>query len=282
VIKTTLLPDQYLKVGSVNTRYWSAGTKGSYVILLHGAGSTVDVWEKNIQFLAQHHRVVAFDMVGTGLSDKPIAEYSLDYQLQFFKDFLDVLGIQKASLVSNSMGGAVSLKFALDSPERVEKLVLVSSMGLGQEIKLVLRFLTAIPALLHFSRPSRFGARLVLQGNVYDAKSIPEPWFGMSYELFKLPGRQEAFISLLTSNIDIWGVRREVTKPIVNNLDRIKSQTLIIWGKEDTMFPVTHAHVANEQIPDTQLHIFENCRHWAHVEYPEKFNQLVLEFLTRS
>jgi pimeloyl-ACP methyl ester carboxylesterase len=282
VIKTTLLPDQYIKVGSINTRYWSAGTKGSYVILLHGAGSTVDVWEKNIQFLAQHHRVVAFDMVGTGLSDKPLTEYSLDYQLQFFKNFLDVLGVQKASLIGNSMGGAISLKFALDSPERVEKLVLISNMGLGQEIKLALCFLTAIPALMHFSRPSRIGARLVLGGNVYDAKSISERWIDMSYELFKLPGRQEAYISLLKNNVDIWGVRREVTEPIVNNLNRIKSQTLIIWGREDTIFPVAHAYVANEQIPDTQLEIFDNCGHWAHVEYPEKFNQLVLEFLQGS
>jgi pimeloyl-ACP methyl ester carboxylesterase len=104
----------------------------------------------------------------------------------------------------------------------------------------------------------------------------------MSYKLFKLPGRQEAFISLLTTNVDIWGVRREITESVVNNLDRLKSQTLIIWGKEDKMFPVTHAHIANEQIPDTQLEIFENCRHWAHVEYPEKFNQLVLKFLASS
>jgi pimeloyl-ACP methyl ester carboxylesterase len=282
VIKTTLLPDQYIKVGSINTRYWSAGTKGSYVILLHGAGSTVDVWEKNIQFLAQHHRVVAFDMVGTGLSDKPLTKYSLDYQLQFFKDFLDVLGIHKASLVGNSMGGAIALKFALDSPGRVEKLVLVSSLGLGQEIKLVLRFLTAIPALLHFSRPSRLGSKLVLQGNVYDVKSIPERWIDMSYELFKLSGRQEAFISLLTNNMDIWGVRSEVTETILSNLERIQSQTLIIWGKEDTIFPVAHAYIANEQIADTQLEIFDNCGHWAHVEYPEKFNQLVLEFLQES
>ncbi|MGL5941378.1 MAG: alpha/beta fold hydrolase [Waterburya sp.] len=276
---TKLLPDQYIKVGSINTRYWSAGTKGSYVILLHGAGGAIEIWEKNIQFLAQHHQVVAFDMVGTGLSDKPLAEYSLDYQLQFFKDFLDVLGIQKASLIGNSMGGAISLKLALDLPERVEKLVLISSLGLGQEIMLIHRLLAAMPSLFGFSRPSRLGARLMLQGNVYDAKSVPEQWIDLSCELFKLPSRQEAFISLLTSNVDIWGVRSEVTEPILNNLDRIQSQTLIIWGRGDTMFPVAHAHVANEQIPDSQLQIFDNCGHWAHVEYPEKFNPLVLKFL---
>jgi pimeloyl-ACP methyl ester carboxylesterase len=74
VIKTQLLSDRYIKVGEVNTRYWSAGTKGSYVVLLHGANGAIEVWEKNIQFLAQHHRVVAFDMVGTSLSDKPLTE----------------------------------------------------------------------------------------------------------------------------------------------------------------------------------------------------------------
>ena len=177
------------------------------------------------------------------------------------------------------MGGAIALKFALDSPQRVKKLVLVSAMGLGQEVVLANRLLAAIPALVYFSRPTHFGAKLVLQGNVYDPESIPKAFFELNYKLFKVPGRKEALISLLKTNINIWGVKTKVTKPIIQNLDRIQSKTLIIWGREDTVFPVAHAQIAMKKIPHAQLQIFEKCGHWAQVEYSEKFNQLVLKFL---
>ena len=154
-----------------------------------------------------------------------------------------------------------------------------SSLGLGQEIDLLDRLLSAMPALAHFSRPTLFGARLILEGNVYDSKSIPEELFELSCELFKLPGRKEALISLLRANINIWGVKREVTESIMQNLDRIQSKTFIIWGREDGILPVAHAQIAVERISDAQLQIFEKCGHWAHVEYPEKFNQLILRFL---
>jgi pimeloyl-ACP methyl ester carboxylesterase len=90
-------------------------------VLLHGAGSSIEVWTWNIEALAQHHRVYAFDMVGSGLSDKPTVSYTLEYQLQFLKEFLTTFDIERAILIGNSLGGAIALKSALDSPERLEK-----------------------------------------------------------------------------------------------------------------------------------------------------------------
>jgi pimeloyl-ACP methyl ester carboxylesterase len=209
-----LIQDQYIKVGSINTRYWSAGTKGDPVVLLHGGGSSIEVWVYTVQALAQHHRVFAFDMVGTGLSDKPAVPYSLAYQLQFLNTFLDTFGIQQASLIGNSMGGSVALKFALQSPERVRKLGLVSSFGLGREIDLSDRLLAAFPAIARLIPPSRRGVRMVLNSCVYDPKSVPEEWIEISFQRFQLPGYKEALISLLITNLDFWGVRREVFSPI--------------------------------------------------------------------
>jgi pimeloyl-ACP methyl ester carboxylesterase len=273
------IPDRYIKVDSINTRYWSAGTQGSPVILLHGGGSSIEIWEQNIQALAQDHRVFAFDMVGTGLSDKPAVAYSLDYQLQFLKAFLDTLDIQVASLIGNSMGGSIALKFALESPERVSNLGLISSFGLGQEIDIADRLLAAFPAIAKRIPPSRRGVRMVLNSCVYDPKSVPESWIELNYQRFNLPGQKEALISLLVANLDFWGVRREVFSPLVHHLDRIKIPTLIIWGKQDSIVPVAHAYVASQKIVNSQLSVFERCGHWAQVEYPEKFNRLVLEFL---
>lgn len=273
------MQDRYTKVDSINTRYWSEGTQGAPIILLHGGGSSIEVWEKNIQALAQHHRVFAFDMVGTGLSDKPAVTYSLDYQLQFLRTFLDTLGIQTASLIGNSMGGSIALKFALESPGRVSKLGLISSFGLGREIDLSDRLLAAFPAIARLIPPSRSGVRMVLNSCVYDAKSVPEEWIELSFKRFNLLGQKEALISLLVTNLDFWGVRREVFSPIVQQLERIQAPTLIIWGKQDAITPVVHAYRAAQKIPNASLHIFERCGHWAQVEYSEKFNRLVSEFL---
>jgi pimeloyl-ACP methyl ester carboxylesterase len=276
---TQLIQDRYTKVDSINTRYWSAGTQGTPVILLHGGGSSIEVWEKNIPALAQDYRVFAFDIVGTGLSDKPVVTYSLDYQLQFLRAFLNTLGIQKASLIGNSMGGSIALKFALESPGRVSKLGLISSFGLGREIALSDRLLAAFPAIAKVIPPSRSGVRMVLNSCVYDAKSVPEEWIELSFKRFNLLGQKEALISLLVTNLDFWGVRREVFSPIVQQLDRIQAPTLIIWGKQDSITPVAHAYRAAQKIPSSSLHVFERCGHWAQVEYPEKFNRLVSEFL---
>jgi pimeloyl-ACP methyl ester carboxylesterase len=271
--------DRYIKVGSINTRYWSAGNQGDPVILLHGGGSSIEVWGYNIQTLAQHHRVFSFDMVGSGLSDKPAEPYSLDYQLQFLTTFLDTFDIQQASLIGNSIGGSIALKFALQSPERVRKLGLVSSFGLGREIDFSDRLLATFPAIAKLIPSSRRGVKIVLNSCVYDPKSVPEEWIDLNFQRFNLAGCKEALISLLTTNLDFWGVRREVFSPIVQQLDRIEVPTLIIWGKQDSIIPVSLADVAARKIPYSRLHIFEKCGHWAQVEYPEKFNQLVLEFL---
>lgn len=275
---TQLVQDQYIKVGSINTRYWSLGNQGNPVILLHGGGSCIETWQYNIEALAQNHRVFAFDMVGTGLSDKPAANYSLDYQLQFLRTFLDTFDIQQASFIGNSMGGSVALKFALESPEKVRKLGLVSSFGLGREIDFADRLLAAFPAMTKLIPPSRSVVRMVLNSCVYDSKSIPEEWIELSWQRLRLPGYQEALISLLIANLNFWGVRREVYSSIVQ-LDRIEVPTLIIWGKQDSITPVSHANVVAKKIPHSRLHIFEQCGHWAHFEHPEKFNHLVLEFL---
>ncbi len=276
---TDLPQDRYLKLGSVNIRYWSEGRDGEPLILLHGGGACIEVWSFNIHALAKHYRVYAFDMVGTGLSDKPIATYSLDYQAKFLQDFMDALNISRATLIGNSMGGAVALKFALEFPEKIDKLVLVSSLGLGREINFFERLLATFPAIANLAQPSRKGAELVLSSCVYDAKSVPEEWIELSYQFFKLPGKKQAIISLVKTNFNFWGLRNEVFEPIVKQLARIVAPTLIFWGKQDSVLPVTHAYVAAEKISNNCLQVFDQCGHWAQVEYPQKFNQLTLEFL---
>ncbi|MBW4550999.1 MAG: alpha/beta fold hydrolase [Aphanocapsa sp. GSE-SYN-MK-11-07L] len=274
--------DRYIKIGQINIRYWCVGDSGSPIVLLHGAGSSIEAWSRNIQALAQDCQVYAFDMVGSGLSDKPIANYSLEYQAQFLKHFIDALKLQRAVFVGHSVGASLALKFALGSPERVEKLVLVSSFGLGREISIASRLLASFPFIVHLSQPSPQNVRLILRQNIYDLKSVPREWIAMRSEAFKLPGRKQAFVSFLRSNIDWFGVRQSVFRPIVSQLANVTVPTLIIWGRQDAILPVAHAHIAAKQIPNARLHVFEQCGHWAQFEHPREFNQLVVKFLTAA
>jgi pimeloyl-ACP methyl ester carboxylesterase len=274
------LQDRYIELDSVKIRYWSAG-EGEAIILLHGGNSCIEIWSLNINELAKHYRVYALDMVGHGLSDKPVADYSLDYQLGFLQSFMDALNINRATLIGNSMGGSIALKFAIQCPQRVDKLVLVSSFGLGRETDFFKRILAVFPFFVNLSRPSRKGAKAMLSSCVYNQQSFPVEWVEISYQYFKVPNKKRTIKSMVSTNFNFWGLKNEVFKPIVTQLKNINAPTLIFWGKQDKVTPVKHANVAAKQIPDSRLHIFDRCGHWAQVEYSEEFNQMTLEFLNR-
>lgn len=273
--------DQYIKVGSVKTRYWQLGEAGKTVILLHGGGGSVEFWLYNVGALAQHHRVYAVDMVGSGRSDKPPASYSLTYQAQFIKDFMAALSIESTTLIGNSMGGGVALQFALMFPQKVEKLVLVDSLGLGKEIAIAIRLAT-LPFVVKLLRPSRSMIAPMLKQNFYDSTLIPAEWIELRYPIFALPDRKQALLALARTNFGVFGVRRQVFSSIVTQLPSITAPTLIVWGKQDRILPITHAHIAAKALPNARLHIFDPCGHHPHLERPKEFNALVLEFLANE
>ncbi|HEY9846196.1 MAG TPA: alpha/beta fold hydrolase [Candidatus Caenarcaniphilales bacterium] len=271
-------PDRYITLGDINTRYWSLGNQGKPVILLHGLGSCVETWTYTIGALAHSHRVYAVDLVGCGRSDKPSITYSLVEQAHFIKTFIDTFNLNRVSLVGNSMGGGVGLQFALLFPEAVEKLVLVDSLGLGQEINLILR-LASLPFVKPLFQPSRIGTAFFLKQVVYDASIITDDWVNVFYQIYTLPGAPEALQSQVKSLIDFWGVHSEVYRQIVDHLALINTPTLVVWGQQDPVLPVAHAQVAANLLQNAQLHILGQCGHWAQVERPKEFNSLVVEFL---
>lgn len=270
--------DRYVRVEGINTRYWQMGDAGSRVILLHGGNGSIEFWLYNIAALAQQHRVYAFDMVGAGKSDYPDADYSLTYQAEFLKSFMSAVGIESATLIGNSMGGAVSLQFIRLYPDRVDRLVLVDSMGLGKEINFGIRLIT-LPAIIELLRPSRWMIPAMLRSNFYNGRKLPPEWIELRYAVFAIPGRNKVILQLGQSNFTLLGVRRDVYQPIVDSLPQITQPTLIIWGDRDRIIPIKHAHIAAGCLPNNQLQIFPNCGHHPYLEYPDRFNRAALEFL---
>jgi len=272
--------DQYTKVGQINARFWFLGDEGTTVILLHGIGASVESWITNINSLAQNHRVYAIDLVGFGYSDKPSVPTTFSYGAQFVKDFMETQHIGRATLVGNSLGGGVTLQFAIQFADRVEKLVLVASGGLGKEVNLLLRMasLPLIGELL--TRPSRKGTSRLLRQCIYDPALVADDLVELFYRLAALPGAQESFLSTLRAAFNFWGMRADLIRSTVDNLATIAAPTLIVWGQQDRILPVAHAYVAEKRIPNARLHIFDACGHLPQLERPNEFNAVVLEFLS--
>jgi 4,5:9,10-diseco-3-hydroxy-5,9,17-trioxoandrosta-1(10),2-diene-4-oate hydrolase len=271
--------DKYVDVRDLRTRYWMLGDEGPPLVLIHGIGASVESWAANVHPLSRTHRVYALDLVGFGAADKPAAPYTLSYLAQFVADFMRSQDIERASIVGHSLGGGVALKLALGHAEKVDKLVLVSSAGLGREGHIFFR-LGSLPLVGDYlTRPNRERTAQFLEEMVYDPEMVTEELVDLSYDLMSRSGAQEAYLSTLRSLATVFGTRKTVLRSIVDRLDRITAPTLVVWGEQDEILPVAQAHVAAEGIPQARLHIFQECGHYVPLEKAEAFNALVSEFL---
>jgi 4,5:9,10-diseco-3-hydroxy-5,9,17-trioxoandrosta-1(10),2-diene-4-oate hydrolase len=274
--------DQYVQVGQIHTRFWTLGDEGTAVVLVHGIGGSMEDWIHNIHALAEHHRVYALDLVGSGRSDKPAVPYSFPYLAQFVHDFLQSQHVDRLSFVGHSMGGGIALHFTLQFPDQVDRLVLVNSACLGRELTLTFRVPTLPLVGEWLTRPSRKASAQLLHEALYDPALITDELVDLQYEMSALPGAQEAILSGLRQGVTLRGLRDHVWRSIVDNLPNITAPTLVIWGQQDRIIPVAHAQVARDRIPNARLHIIDRCGHVPQLEHPDEFNALVLEFLAST
>ncbi len=271
--------DQYVKVGSINTRFWASGDQGPPVILVHGLGGSVENWVYNIEPLAQRHRVYALDLKGFGRTDKTPLLREMEELMQFVIDFMEVQEIPKASLVGNSLGGGIVLSIAIRSPEKVDKLVLVDNAGMGRDVIIDFK-LVSIPVLGELlSRVSRKSVADLWRKIVFDPSLVTDELIEETFKLATLPGAHKALLTTLRAGIGIRGQRAHLTRQILDGLSGIKASTLIFWGQQDRIIPVSHAHIATAKIPGARLQIYDRCGHMPQLERPDEFNELVLEFL---
>jgi pimeloyl-ACP methyl ester carboxylesterase len=271
--------DRYIKVGGVNTRYWQSGDKGSAVVLVHGLGGFCENWMHNIEPLAKNHRVYAMDLLGFGRTDKTPLVKDMYTLVQFISDFMDTKKIDKASLVGNSLGGGLVLQFALQFPQKVEKLVLVDNAGMGRDVIADFR-LCSLPFLGEFLiKPSLKGTEKLWYKIVHNPALVTPELVKMCYELGSLPGATESLLSALRAGIDFFGQRNKLTKLLLKDLNKLNIPTLIFWGRQDRIIPIKHAPIASASIPNAKLTVFDKCGHMPMFEYPEGFNKLTLDFL---
>ncbi len=276
------IQSEWVDVQGLRIHYLRAGEQGAPVVLLHGGGidSSILSWELTIPTLAERHRVLAPDLPGYGESDKPDIEYTTAYYLQFLGAFLDAVGLQRTSLAGLSTGGGIALGFALESPERVEKLVLVDSYGLQTKAPLawmgyLMVHMPGYSGLSLAMMRSRWMLRASLGALLRHREAVTEKLVDQAMTEVRRPRAVLAFNSYQKAEV-LWTGTRTC---YMDRLPSLNVPTLIVHGAEDTLVPVACAQQAHDLIPGSQLHFLPGCGHWSQRDCPEEFNRVVGAFL---
>ncbi len=265
-------------------RYLMAGS-GPAVVLVHGITSSADTWADAMRGLAREHTVIAPDLLGHGASAKPRGDYSLGAYASGIRDLLAALGHDHVTIVGHSLGGGVAMQFAYQFPERTQRLVLVSSGGLGREVNLLLRA-AALPGaelVLPFLVPSWLGRAVDGAGWAGARLGLrARPDLGEVVRGFLSLGDAEAraaFLHTLRAVIDPGGQR-------VSGHDRLylasNLPTLLVWGERDPIIPVTHARAAHTAMPGARLEIFPASGHFPHMDDTVRFVDVLCDFLATT
>jgi len=263
-----------------DTAYQMEG-HGPALLLLHGIAGSSRTWRDVIPHLTDRFTVIAPDFMGHGQSDKPVGDYSLGAFASGIRDLLDVLDIDRASVVGQSFGGGVAMQFAYQHPERCERLVLVDSGGLGREVNWVLRVMTlpgseyvmpvVFPGFVRDWGDSLF--RMINDRGIRLGR-LAEMW--SAYASLAEAENRQAFARTIKSVIDPGG-------QTVSAIDRLylasPMPTLIVWGDRDDIIPVSHAYAAHDAMPGSRLVIIEGVGHFPQIEAPEQFVEALVDFI---
>jgi pimeloyl-ACP methyl ester carboxylesterase len=259
--------------------------EGSPVLLIHGIAGSFETWDPVLPALGRGCHVIAPDLLGHGRSAKPRGDYSLGAYATGLRDLLRALEIDSVTVVGHSMGGGIAMQFAYQFPERCERLVLVSSGGLGPEVTALLKAATLPGADLVLSLATSDRVQRFV-GSMLDpfrriGLSVRPSIALIAQQLASLQDHdaRRAFILTARSVLDLHGQR-------IDARDRLylaeQLPTMIIWGGRDKLIPVAHAKHAHELITGSRLEIFEEAGHFPHQDEPERFARVLLHFLSST
>jgi len=280
-------------------RYLSAGS-GEPVLLLHGLGDSADAWARVMPRLARSYRVIAPDMLGCGLSDKPRVNYSLWAQATYLRHFVDAVGVESANVVGHSLGGGLALHFYIQYPERVRRLALVASGGMGKDLPLSLRLCTlagsygvlgALLASRHVQHPlGRVGHALLgrlwpatfVADQALAAADVPTDADGLLsaheedvlLERLREPEARAAFLAMLRG---VGNIRGQSVSAL-EALSQVRVPVLLVNGTKDTVIPISHARAAWARLRHGRMELIDGAGHCPHRETPGAMIRLLERF----
>ena len=275
-------PDNFVMVDGYRIRYIDTGGDNNHtpLVLAHGFMGSLNDWRFNVAALAEGRRVVAFDWLGFGRSDKPAIAYSLTLYADLLAHLLDALDIPKASVAAHSMGGKFALTFAILHPQMLDGLILVDTDGFVRDPALFA--ITAATPLGRWSVELLANPRLFqtfLRNAFYSPAFFPTPAeIAQSTADLRDPKYKAALIALNKSYRDI-SFR---ATGMIARVGELHAPTLIVWGDKDRVIAPSHAFLAQQAIADSRLIWFGNTGHFPHVEKATDFNRIVNDFLAET
>ncbi len=258
---------------------------GPAVVLVHGMLNSSSHWHEVARSLAASHTVLAPDLIGHGDSAAPRGDYSLGAHAAAIRDVMAAVGIERATIVGHSLGGGVAMQFFYQFPQRVERLALVSSGGLGREVSPLLRTaaLPGVSPLLSLTINPRLLGAIRAAGTEMRERGMGHGAYlqAMARALRPLqsPGAREAFLQTLRSVIDVRGQRVSAT----DRLYLLESlPTLIVWGERDNTIPIEHGRRAHAAIPGSVFRTLPGVAHFPNLEDPDGLAAALLEFMAST
>jgi len=268
---------KFAQVNGQRIHYLEYG-EGSPVFLLHGGGAGSAIWFRQIEVLSKSHRVIAPDHPVFGLSDQVPYEYPyLRTALRYFMGFMDALELKTADMVGLSLGAQMAIALAIESPDRVGKLVVIDAAGLGKEFPMLYK-LANVPLLGRLVvRPNRWG-----QDNYFKTMEVVDSKFAdagaykqYAFDVTLTDGHGKAMRSSISEVTSFGGQKSVFTD---DELRSIAAPVLAIWGDGDPLFPVEHGYRLAELVPSSNLHVIENARHVPLLDHPDEVNELISGF----
>jgi len=265
--ETTATPkiEKFITTYGAKIHYVEAGS-GAPVILIHGLADNVAIWDPVIPALAARFRVIALDQIGFGRSDKPLLNYRVSTLVDFLDVFLTELKIERASLVGNSLGGWVAAAYSLAHPERVERLVLSDAAGYAALTKTM-----DSRALRALRVASRDDIRYLGPLAFHDKRFYQD--VDTAFKERVTAGDSYTVAQVLDSMI-------RGDDALDNKLQTLKQPTLVLWGREDKLIPLSFGEQFHREIVDSRLRIIDNCGHMPQLECPNEFSAAVLKFFS--
>jgi pimeloyl-ACP methyl ester carboxylesterase len=276
----TTLTAHELSLHGHRVTYRTAG-RGPALVLLHGIANSSQTWARVAPLLSRRFTLIAPDLLGHGNSATPRGDYSLGAHASGVRDLLTALGHDRVTVIGHSFGGGIAMQFAYQFPERCERLVLVSSGGLGREVHYLLRA-AALPGADYVLPLVTSGHLLGLGRGVGSvlrwARLAPGgdvDVLARGFASLQDAGSRQAFLHTVRAVIDVGGQR-------VSAHDRLELAalipSLIVWGQRDSIIPATHARAAHAAMPGSHLEVFPGAGHMPHDADPDRFARALTEF----
>ena len=260
-----LVEEKFVTVGGNKIRYLESGRSKKTLVLVHGLGASADRWNRVIPLFAKTFRVVALDLLGFGYSDKPSVDYTLEFLLDFLKDFFTHTGISNPFLIGSSLGGQIAAAYAISNPQKIEKLVLVSPAGFM--VKSTAALDAYVMAALYPNKDMATKAFNMMESSGIQADQTIVDDF---VTRMRLPNAKFAFMSTLL------GLQN--SKLTRSELKTISTPTMLIWGSNDSVIPFRLADNFASTIPNCRFLSMEGSGHTPYVHRPQAFTKSVLGF----